>query len=320
MKKPKKHFLYNLFNPQGNGNEIPKDDLVGPDDLPKCFKLIGRNITNLLSLNLMIIFGNFPLMFALFALTGNLSIQTTAPSSMLFAPLYGVMQFDRSPVLQSLYGVLGLQTVIYTPTVWTYVCTALTLLILFTNGYVCVGANYVLRGMVRRDPISLWSDFWGAIRRNKKQGLIMGIIDAAVIGILIYNIATCMINPTLPVLFWQASGTLILYLNYLLLALYMIMRFYIYILLITFDLSIWKIIKNSLIFTFINLKRNILALTGIILAAIITWVLFAFFMPGAITLAITFLFSVSMFFGAYAAYPKIKEIMIDPQMNSDTEE
>lgn len=319
MKKPKKHFLYNLFNPQGKGTEIPKDDLTGPDNLPKCFKIFGRNITNLLTLNLLIIFGNFPLMFGLLAMTGNVSLHTTAPSSGLFAPLYGMMQFDRSPVLQALYGVHGLQSDMYTPTVWTYIFFGLTLLVLFTNGYVSVGSNYVLRGIVRRDPVSLWSDFWGAIRRNLKQGMIMGIIDCGIIGILLYNIATCLLNPVLPVFAWSVSGTLILYLNYLILALYIIMRFYLYILLITFDLSIWKIIKNSLIFTLINFKRNILALIGILLAGVITWVLFVFFIPAAIALAITFLFSGTMYFGAYAAYPKIKEIMIDPQLNSSDE-
>ncbi len=304
-KKEKKHLLYNLFNPQGKGLEVPKDDLEGPENISKCFKILGRNVTNLLTLNLFIIFGNFPLMFGLLALTGNLSSPTTAASSSLFAPLFGVMKFDASPVTQALFGVHGIQSSIYTPTVWTYVFLALSLLVLFTNGFVSVGVNYVLRSMVRRDPVSLWSDFWGAIKRNKKQGLIMGALDVLIIGILFYDIY-----------FFAINASAMMYVNLIILALYMIMRFYIYILLITFDLNIWKILKNSLIFTLLNFKRNITALIGILLAAALTWILFIYFIPAGVILGITFLFSVSMYFGAFAAYPKIKEIMIDPQINN----
>ncbi|MBQ3184023.1 MAG: DUF624 domain-containing protein [Clostridia bacterium] len=304
-KKEKKHLLYNLFNPQGKDLEVPKEDLEGPENISKCFKILGRNVTNLLTLNLFIIFGNFPLMFGLLALTGNLSSPTTAASSSLFAPLFGVMKFDASPVTQALFGVHGIQSSIYTPTVWTYVFLALSLLVLFTNGFVSVGVNYVLRSMVRRDPVSLWSDFWGAIKRNKKQGLIMGALDVLIIGILFYDIY-----------FFAINASAMMYVNLIILALYIIMRFYIYILLITFDLNIWKILKNSLIFTLLNFKRNITALIGILLAAALTWILFIYFIPAGVILGITFLFSVSMYFGAYAAYPKIKEIMIDPQINN----
>ena len=41
------------------------------------------------------------------------------------------------------------------------------------------------------------------------------------------------------------------------------MRFYIYNLLITFDIKIFKLIKNSLIFSALGIGRNLLALFGI---------------------------------------------------------
>lgn len=303
-KKNKRFSLYRLFNPEGKGLELPKDDLNGPDDIPKCFKLLGRNITNIICLNFLIIFGNFPLMFGILALTGNLSTPSTAASSSVFAPLFGAMKFESSPVTSALYGVHGLQSAIYTPTTLTYVFLWLTLLVFFTFGIVNTGVTYVLRSMVRREPISLWSDFWGAVKRNFKQGFIMGMIDAFIIGLLIYDI-----------IFLGFNASAMMYVNLIVLALYIIMRFYMYILLITFDLSIWKIIKNSLIFTLLNFKRNIVALIGILLAAALTWTLFVLFVPAGVALAMAFLFSICMYFGAYAAYPKIKEIMIDPQMN-----
>ncbi len=307
-KKNKKFSLYKLFNPEGKDLELPKDYYKGPDNLKKCFKIYKNNITNIIGLNFLIIFGNFPLMFGIWALTGNLSLSTTAAASPLFAPLYGAMRISNSPVTSALFGIHGTQTVKYTPTTLTYVFLALTLLVLLTYGIVNTGVTYVLRSMVRHEPISLWSDFWGAIKRNLKQSLIMGALDAFIIGLLIYDI-----------IFFAINASALMYVNMLILALYLIMRFYLYIMLITFDLSIWKLFKNALIFTLINFKRNMAGFFGILFAIALTWTLFVLFIPAGVALALAFLFSSCMFFGAYAAYPKIKEIMIDPQMQGQGE-
>ena len=95
---------------------------------------------------------------------------------------------------------------------------------------------------------------------------------------------------------------------------YLMMRNYFYLLLITFDLSIWKIIKNSLIFTLLGFKRNIVAFIGMLLVVGLEILIFGIFIPLGIIFPFIFLFSLPMFFGVFAAYPKIKEIMIDPQM------
>lgn len=307
-KKKKKFSLYKVFNPDGKGLELPKDYYKGPDNLAKCFKIFKNNLSNIIGLNFLIIFGNFPLLFGIWGLTGNASLSTTAAASPLFAPLYGAMKINNSPVTSALFGIHGAQTVKYTPTTWTYVFLALSLLVLLTYGIVNTGVTYVLRSMVRNQPISLWSDFWGAIKRNLKQSLIMGALDAFIIGLLIYDI-----------FFFALNASALMYVNMLILALYIIMRFYLYIMLITFDLSIWKLFKNALIFTLINFKRNIAAFFGILFAAALTWVIFVFFVPGGVALALAFLFSTCMFFGTYAAYPKIKEIMIDPQLQGQEE-
>ncbi len=303
--KEKKHLLYRLFNPQGNGIGVDKKDLEGPDNITKCFKMIGRNITNMFYLNLLLIFGNFPIMFGLFALSGNLNTPSTAAASSLFAPLFGTMRFSSSPVTTALFGVHGLQSAITTPTTWTYVFYALTLLVLFTFGFVNTGVTYIMRSIVRQQPFSLMSDFFYAIKKNLKQSLFMGIIDCVIIGFIIYDL-----------MFFYLNASAMFYVNIIILCIYVMMRYYMYILLITFDLSIWKIFKNSLIFTLLNFKRNIVAFIGAVLIVAIEWMILTYYFPIGIILPFVFLFSIPMFFGAFAAYPKIKEIMIDPQMNN----
>ena len=96
--------------------------------------------------------------------------------------------------------------------------------------------------------------------------------------------------------------------------LYLFARMYFYMLTITFDLSIFKIIKNAFIFAFLGFKRNILALIGqillivIVIALIMTGVLMAL---GAV-LPLVILFGVGLFMGYYASYKVIKKYMIDP--------
>ncbi|MBR5515798.1 MAG: DUF624 domain-containing protein [Clostridia bacterium] len=299
--KKKKFSLYNIFNPQGNGQGIEKIP-EGPDNIGKCFKLIGRHITNLFYLNLMLIFGNFPIFS--FLLAYNMMIPTTAASSALYGPVNGIAQFTGSnPFINALLSIHGFQVATNAPTTLYYVFLALTCLVVFTFGPVNTGVTYIMRAMIRGQHFSLIRDFFGAIKKNWKQALIMGILDCALIALLVYDIY-----------FFYLNHSALMYVNLLLLCFYFIMRYYIYLLLITFDLSIWKIIKNSLIFIMLNFKRNLIAFSGTAAACILEYLVLSVFVPLGIIFPFVLLFSVPMFFGAFAAYTKIKEIMIDPQV------
>jgi len=101
---------------------------------------------------------------------------------------------------------------------------------------------------------------------------------------------------------------------------YLIMRFYIYAVLITFDLSVFKILKNAFIFVSLGLKRNILALVGIILLAFIDYFLLTTIMPLGLMLPFVLLYGYGAYMGMYAAWPKIKQYMIDPYPEEQVEQ
>ena len=90
------------------------------------------------------------------------------------------------------------------------------------------------------------------------------------------------------------------------------MRYYIYTLLITFNLSIPKIFKNAFIFAFLGLKRNLLALVGVALVLFINVQLFYMLPVLGILLPLVITFSLCNFITGYASYPVIKKYMIDP--------
>lgn len=295
-----------------------------PDDEPKVldnptvgnfFKLLGRKINTLLSVNLLYVFGNFPIFFILLAATGYFSTQSFAPYYQQFAPLLGASYFEQSPLIAALMGTYGIQSTVSVPSTATYVLYALGALLLVTFGPVNVGTTHLLRSMVREEGMFIMSDFWQAIKRNLKQSLIFGVLDILIMVILGYDLLYFYLN--------LASGETMIYvfffLTFAMCIVYAFMRMYIYLMMITFDLSIMKLLKNALFFAILGIKRNIMALLAVIVVVAFWYVLRMVFFPVAVILPFILMFSVCSLASAYAAYPKIKEIMIDPYYSESKE-
>ena len=88
---------------------------------------------------------------------------------------------------------------------------------------------------------------------------------------------------------------------------------------VTFDLPIKKLLKNALIFAVVGFKRNICAFIGIALVIIINFMIAVLYVPIGIVLPLIFTISLCSFMAAYAAWPKIKEIMINPYEDENAE-
>lgn len=109
------------------------------------------------------------------------------------------------------------------------------------------------------------------------------------------------------------------YSSIFLLIIYMFMRNYMYLLLVTFKLSIYKTLKNSFIFAFLGIKRNILAAIGIFAVCFLNIYIFVYVPMVGIMLPLIITLSTCTFIGSYAAYPVIKKYMITPYYNDDEE-
>jgi uncharacterized membrane protein YesL len=303
----KKRSIFNFYDSQKVGKGVRKEP-SSPLNFANFFKLYVRNITNLGKINLLFVFGNFPFLFGLYAMTGNLNVNSFAPASNMFAPLWGAMLHSDtvSPAMMALFGVHGVQSTVSLMTPLTSLFFGLTALIILTFGMVNVGTTYLIRSIIKNDPIFFWQDFFFAIKRNLRQAITVGILDCGVIIILCYNILLTYFN------LGSFIYNIVFYANLMILFVYFIMRFYIYLMLITFDLKIFKLYKNAFIFSILGGKRNLLAVTGIGVAMLLNYTLLIAFIPLGIIVPFIILFSTGAFMGAYAAYPKIKEIMIDP--------
>ncbi len=312
-KDNKRHLLYEIFNPRGNGKGLTKEEIAQPRTLSRFFRFYSTHFNMMVALNIFAFLGNFPILFGIFALTGNLNVNTTAPASSLFAPLYGVMKLSgQSPVNAALFGIHGIQADVSLPTTATYIFLGLTLLVFFTFGIVNLSSVYVMRNIVKGDPSMMLHDIKYSIKRNWKQGMLLGILDLLIIGVIAYDLLIFYLSSA------SAFYSFLFGVMFIIAMLYCMMRPYMYIMLVTFDLSLWKIIKNAFIFSILGFKRNAVAFFASLAVWALDYVILMAVFPLGIILPIMFLVSLTTFMGVYAAYPKVKEIMIDPYYVDDS--
>ena len=320
MTTKKRNRFFEFFNYHRDNRPDALEEDTTPT-LKRYFKLLGRRFWKLVTLNMMMLPMIIPIFIGIYLYFGI--AQTPTANDLIFPQLYGISLIDPSPastILLDLYGA-QLNIPVYGNSLGSYIGIGICVVFLIvTFGWQNIGATYVLRGMVRGEPVFVWSDYFYAIKRNLKPALFLGLLDFVVLFLLGFDI----------MYFWNQTGTFMLDVGFFaicaLCILYFFMRFYIYLLLVTFDLSIRKILKNALIFTMLGIKRNLMALLGLILITVIMLSLFPLFgmtpLGIAIPLILPFLFypAVTAFTTAYAAYPIIDRYMIAPYIHAQEAE
>ena len=309
MKTDTKTKKFKIFNSNRDGKGVYEEENRKPT-LPFFFKLLWRKFSQLTRLNAMLIVQAIPiLVFVYVYLAGY---KTATATEMLYAPLYGMSKISAVGGITALLDTQSIQMGIpvFTP-VMVVVLLCLGILLAITFGWFGVGSAYVLRGLFRGDPVFVWSDFFYAVKRNLKQGFFVGLLDFLCIVVLISDF----------IFFYSRTGTsygndVMYFMIFAISIIYLVMRFYIYQLLITFDLSTMKILKNSLIFTVLGIKRNFLAMIGLVLLIALNIIVIVMFLSIGITvtmvLPLFYIMAVMGFITTYAAYPVIDKYMIAP--------
>jgi hypothetical protein len=90
-----------------------------------------------------------------------------------------------------------------------------------------------------------------------------------------------------------------------------------YLLLVTFDLTIGKIFKNALIFSVMGFGRNTLALIANGLIIILNLAIAIAYLPIGIILPFIITVGLCLYTTVYTAWPKIYKIMIEPYVNKN---
>ena len=317
MANEKKNKLFGFFDYNRDNRPDAQEEDTTPT-LGRYFKVLGRRFWKLVTLNLMMLPLIIPVLVCVYL---YISMQQMPVSGeVLFPQLLGASAVGGTPTSTLLFDLFGAQQNIPVFTTWTYIGMGICIAFLvITFGWQNVGAAYIVRNMVRGEPVFVWSDYFYAIKRNLKEGFFLGLIDAVILFVLGFDIAY----------FWGRTGSFTLDFGFFatiaLIVIYFLMRFYIYLLLVTFDLSIYKILKNALIFSMLGFKRNIMGVLGIALITGIHVLLIPLLITtplSGIPIILPFLWYMAAvtFTSAYAAYPIIDRYMIAPYINQVEEE
>lgn len=188
-----------------------------------------------------------------------------------------------------------------------YVLVSLPVL---TSGMAEVGLTYITRNFAREKHAFVSGDFFDTIKKNWKQALPIGIVNLLLTFMIVFDIWFFAANTT------GIMGYVMVALIITIAIVFTFMKYYMSMLIITFKLNWKQIYKNSLIFAFAGMKRNLLISFGLVLCYAIAFLLICFFFPiGLVIVILLYIF----FFPAFRSYliqynifPLIKKHMIDP--------
>ncbi len=316
MEKKNKKKKFKLFDMNRDGKGVEPGEDRTPN-LKFFFKQFWRKLPQIISVNLLMIFQALPIVISVLLIFA--SPMTPVQSNAEYAALHGISTFSSDAVanLSSALSAYQMQGLMAYNTYVYWIIIPLMLFLFVTFGWQNVGATYVMRGLVRGDAVFVWSDYFYGIKKNLKQGFILGVIDFLAIGILALDISIYINSPV------TMMNNIMYSLSVALIIIYIMFRFYIYLQIITFNISIFKAMKNSLKFIILGIKRNLMALLGIFIITAIAVLMIVLLLPLGlgVVIILPFLYYLGFyqFITTYAAYPVIKKYMIDPPQKSNEE-
>lgn len=200
-----------------------------------------------------------------------------------------------------------------------YVLVSLPVL---TGGLAQAGLTYICRSAARDQHTFAASDFFETIRKNWKQSLIVGLIDLAAYGLILYDIwfayeQLMAAEPT----FWTQFyfGVTIL-----LLIIYHFSTYYRFFMIVTFQMKLRTVFKNSFIFALGSILPNLIITVSMVAVYAVGYFLYrAFgFFGLAVDLAL-YVFLVPSFrcyLTQYCIFAPVRKLMIDPYYEKHPDE
>ena len=190
-----------------------------------------------------------------------------------------------------------------------------------TSGLAAAGITNVTRNIARDKHSFGLSDFFETIKKNWKQALPVGIINALLYMILLFDIY----------FFYYCSegamATVGLAVAFSMTFIFTVMQFYIWTLMITFDFKLKQLYKNSFKFVFINMKMNLLCLFSIALIYAVNIAILLLFKSHFFPVLSIELFLYIILFPSfryllvqYCVFPSIKKYIIDPYYEEHPDE
>lgn len=187
----------------------------------------------------------------------------------------------------------------------------LALIPIVTFGPATAAMTKVCRNWSQERNAFVWADFWEAFRKNFKQGFIMGLID------LLFIVGFAVAIPSYSAWAKQTEWMYIpLVICLACCIVFFMMHFYIYLMIVSTNLSLGKIIKNAFFLVSLGIKNSLWTLVVWIIIG--SLVIFTF--PISLFIIPFWPFSMICFAGAFNCYPVIRKYVIQPYYDARGEE
>lgn len=297
--------------------ELEKAKLVDEKFSTKSFfKLTYNKLGTICKLNFMILLMISPIIFTLFGFSGSffglqIADTTITPGSSAFAQYQGMEAYESGSAFSALATPYSLMTSVNIDNTATLILKLIGIVVVFLFGPLNVGCTYIMRNMVQEKSVFVWHDFFSAIRKNLKQAIIYGIIDCLCILAIAY---------ALPFYYYNANSfgmRMLLFAMILITLLYFVMRVFIYLMIVTFDLKYKKLFKYAFILSSAGIKRTLMMILSVAFILFVSAYFIILLQSFGLLLVFVFTIAFTAFTCVYCAYPVVKRYMIDPFYEAD---
>lgn len=274
--------LFGMFNYAKPGKGVDKN-ASNKHRFILFFELYFRKFTKMICMNIVYFLISFPILACLYFFILNY-LESTG--------------FDLAQFEGDLFTMIVVSFIQMRPSFIVLILIAISAIL---YGPLTAGMTYILRNFAREEHAWVWSDLFEKIKQNFKQGLIAGIIDILLIFTMILYLTMKPIDSPL-----GTSLTVFKYVFFVVFIIYQIMRYYIYTIMVTFDMKFIAILKNAWLFVILGIVKNVIitVFAGAVLYFTTSFLNFVF-LP-------LFTFTFTGFIVVFNAYPVIKKYMIDP--------
>lgn len=277
--------IFGFFDYNRPGPGVPKDAPPKPP-VVVFFGILQRKFWNLIKVNLLFLIFNIPaLLLGMFIM-------------LAFFPNILPNAFESA------------ETLINDTIVKFILLTLMMCVPMITTGPAQAGFTYILRNYAREEHAFIWSDFKDHAFKNMKQSLATGIINFIATFVILFSIITYWVLIGVGDLN-NVPGYIGLGIMIMVFIVFACMNIYIYPMMVTFDLKLKQLYKNSLIFALIKFLPNlgILILNSLLIFLTFGLIIpfnqiFGFFPYIFLTLSLTGLIT------NFYAYRKLKKYMI----------
>lgn len=310
--------LFNFFSSTNNKNGDLSYDKAEKQKqlmLVNFFPSIIRRFRAISTANLLFSLCNIWIIAVLLGTTGNYDTFVSTAADPLYAQLYGIMGYENTPVTAMLYGAFGVSSTVKIWSSTSIFLVSLCLLVLLTNGIANVGLHYLLRASVTSDYSVTAADFFTAIKKNFKQGFVFGIFDVLIGLLLGYDFIAYQANAGVSFVY-----QVMFYLIIVIALFYIVVRTYIYLMIVSFDFSFGKIVKNALLLGCLGFKRNIAALLGVALFIVLNFYLLVFVRGIGFLLPFFVTIGLCIYSLVYAEWKVIEQYVVEPYYKEHPDE